>query len=494
MDTTTPLPEIAKTYEPTEIEKRWIARWAELKVFHANPDSTKAPFAMACPPPNVTGSLHLGHAVNGTIQDALARFKRMRGFEVLWQPGTDHAGIATQYVVEKKLYREEKKTRHDLGREAFTERIWAWKEEYGNTIHGQYKRLGASLDYDRWRFTMDEGYSRAVRRAFVKLYDKGYIYRGNRMINWCPSCLTSLSDLEVSQTEQADKLYYVRYPVADGEGDAGGTEVIVATVRPETMLGDVAVAVNPDDERYRGVVGRTVLLPLAERPIPVIADAHVEADFGTGALKITPAHDMNDYEIGLRHNLPIINTLTPNGQLNDKAGFYGGLDRFAARKKVVADLEEKGYLVKVEDYTHNVGHCSRCDSVLEPYLSDQWFVRMDELAKPAIRVVEENQVKFHPERWADVYLEWMRNIRDWNISRQLWWGHQIPVWYCPEGHQTVAEETPTACAKCGSHELKQDADVLDTWFSSALWPFATLGWPDTTPMFEKFYPTQVLST
>ena len=491
MDTTTPsLQEIPKAYEPKDVEAKWIQRWADLKVFHADPASDKTPYALACPPPNVTGSLHLGHAVNGTIQDALARFKRMQGHEVLWQPGTDHAGIATQYVVEKKLYKEEKKTRHDLGREEFTKRIWEWKEEYGNTIHGQYKRLGASLDYDRWRFTMDEGYSKAVRKAFVALYEKGYLYRGNRMINWGPQCLTSLSDLEVSQTEKQDKLYYVRYPLADGSG-----EITVATVRPETMLGDVAVAVNPTDDRYKAFVGKTVTLPLAGREIPVIADEHVEVDFGTGALKITPAHDMNDYEIGLRHDLPIINTLTPTGMLNDQAGVYGGVDRFKGRTKVVADLKEQGFLVKEEDYAHNVGHCSRCDSVLEPYLSDQWFVRMDELAKPAIKVVEEGKITFHPDRWAGVYLDWMRNIRDWNISRQLWWGHQIPVWYCPDGHVTTAETDPTACATCSSTELKQDPDVLDTWFSSALWPFATLGWPDTDAAeFKKFYPTQVLST
>ncbi|MNS30520.1 Valine--tRNA ligase [compost metagenome] len=491
MDTTTPsLQEIPKAYEPKDVEAKWVQRWEDLKVFHADPSSDKKPYAMACPPPNVTGSLHLGHAVNGTIQDALARFKRMQGHEVLWQPGTDHAGIATQYVVEKKLYKEEKKTRHDLGREEFLKRIWEWKEEYGTTIHGQFKRLGASMDYDRWRFTMDEGYSKAVRKAFVALYDKGYVYRGNRMINWCTQCLTSLSDLEVSQTEKKDKLYYVRYPLADGSG-----EITVATVRPETMLGDVAVAVNPTDDRYRSFVGKQVTLPLAGRTIPVIADDHVETDFGTGALKITPAHDTNDYEIGQRHGLPTINTLTPQGVLNAEAGAYEGLKAGKARTQIVADLAEQGFLVKEEDYTHNVGHCSRCDSVLEPYLSDQWFVKMSELAKPAIKVVEDGQITFYPDRWSGVYLDWMRNIRDWNISRQLWWGHQIPVWYCQDGHVSVSEDDVTACKTCGSSDLTRDPDVLDTWFSSALWPFATLGWPDTTtPEYKKFYPTQVLST
>jgi valyl-tRNA synthetase len=350
--------------------------------------------------------------------------------------------------------------------------------------------MGASLDYDRWRFTMDESYSRAVRRAFVKLYDKGYIYRGNRMINWCTSCLTSLSDLEVSQSERNDKLYYVRYPLADGSG-----EITVATVRPETMLGDVAVAVHPEDPRFKSFVGKQVKLPLTDREIPVIADEHVEIDFGTGALKITPAHDMNDYEIGQRHSLPLLNTLTPRGVLNELAGAYSGLDRFKARTQIVKDLEEQAFLVKIEDYTHNVGHCSRCESVLEPYLSDQWFVRMDELAKPAIKVVEDGKVTFYPERWSGVYLEWMRNIRDWNISRQLWWGHQIPVWHCDDcEHYNVAEVAPTSCSKCGSGKLHQDPDVLDTWFSSALWPYATLGWPDSTAELDKFFPTQVLST
>ncbi len=488
MSTTTPT-EIAKAYEPHEVEARWVARWTELGVFHADPTSTKPAFALACPPPNVTGSLHLGHAVNGTVQDILARTKRMQGFEVLWQPGTDHAGIATQFVVEKKLYKEEKKTRHDLGREEFLKRVWAWKQEYGDTIHGQYKRLGASLDYDRWRFTMDESYSHAVRKAFVALYEKGYIYRGNRMINWCTSCLTSLSDLEVTQKEQADKLYHVRYPLASGQG-----ELVVATVRPETMFGDMAVAVNPNDDRYKALVGQLVKLPLTDRTIPVIADEHVEVDFGTGALKITPAHDMNDYEIGLRHNLEVRNTLTPRGILNEAAGPYAGQHRDKARKLVVADLEEQGFLTKIEDYTHNVGRCSRCDTVLEPYLSDQWFVRMDELAKPAIDVVESGEVKFHPDRWGGVYLDWMRNIRDWNISRQLWWGHQIPIWYCPDGHYTTGETDPTACATCQKTELTRDNDVLDTWFSSALWTYATLGWPDETPELAKFHPTTVLST
>ncbi|MEB3195758.1 MAG: valine--tRNA ligase [Candidatus Sericytochromatia bacterium] len=487
-DVTTPL-EIAKAYEPTEVEARWVERWDALGVFRADVESPRPAFVLACPPPNVTGSLHMGHAVNGTVQDILARTKRMQGFEVLWQPGTDHAGIATQYVVEKKLYKETKQTRHDLGREAFLARVWEWKNESGDAIYGQYKRLGASLDYSRWRFTMDEGYSRAVRKAFVLLFNKGYIYRGNRMINWCPSCLTSLSDLEVAAKEQADALYHIRYPRVDGLGD-----VVVATVRPETMFGDVAVAVHPEDERYRALLGTRVRLPLTDRDLPVIGDAHVEPDFGTGCLKITPAHDMNDFEIGQRHGLETRNTLTPKGVLNEAAGAYAGLSREKARERVVADLEAGGYLVKKEDYLHNVGRCSRCDTVLEPYLSDQWFVRMAELAGPAIAAVERGAINFHPPRWGEVYLDWMRNIKDWNISRQLWWGHQIPVWYCPNGHVHAAETDLTACPTCGGGDLVRDADVLDTWFSSALWTYATLGWPDDTPELRKFHPTQVLST
>lgn len=481
--------EIPKQYEPKDVEARWVDRWESLGVFHANVNSERTPFVIACPPPNVTGALHLGHAVNGTIQDILARQHRMLGDEVLWQPGTDHAGIATQFVVEKKLYREERKTRHDLGRDEFVSRIWDWKQIYGDTILGQYRRLGASLDYKRWRFTMDEGYSKAVRRAFVRLYERGFVYRGNRMINWCPSCLTSLSDLEVSQVVQDDKLYFVAYPLLGEEG-----ELVVATVRPETMLGDVAVAVNPNDTRYAGWVGRQVQVPLADRAVPIIADEHVEMDFGTGALKITPAHDMNDYEIGLRHGLPVINTLSASAILNESAGQYAGLTREEARRRVVADLENEGWLRKIEDYQHSVGHCSRCDAVVEPYLSDQWFVRMAELAKPAIAAVEDGRIQFHPARWGGVYLDWMRQVRDWNISRQLWWGHQIPVWTCSAGHQTVVEETPRTCAHCDSQELVQDPDVLDTWFSSALWTFATQGWPEQTAELKYFHPTSVLST
>ncbi|MDB5100049.1 MAG: valine--tRNA ligase [Cyanobacteria bacterium RYN_339] len=482
MDITT-LQELPKTYEPKEVEARWTKLWEQSGVFHADAASSKPPYSIACPPPNVTGSLHIGHAVNGTIQDVLARTKRMQGHEVLWQPGTDHAGISTQFVVERKVYKEEKKSRHELGREEFMKRVWAWKEESGNAIHGQYKRLGASMDYDRWRFTMEEGYSRAVRKAFVLLYNKGYVYRGNRMINWCPRCQTSLSDLEVAQKELNDKLYYVKYG-----------ELVVATVRPETMLGDTAVAVNPNDDRYKAYVGTQVPLPLTNRTIPVIADDHVEVDFGTGALKITPAHDPNDYEIGLRHGLPVLNTLTPKGVLNELAAPYEGLDRFKARTQIVADLEAGGHLVKVEDYTHNVGHCDRCSTVLEPYLSDQWFVKMEELAKGAIRVVESGEVKFHPERWSGVYLDWMRNVRDWNISRQLWWGHQIPIWTTPDGRTIAAEDEETARQLAGTDELTRDPDVLDTWFSSALWTFATLGWPEDTAELRKFHPTNVLST
>ena len=481
--------EMSTAYQPKEVEGKWLEAWLKSGIFKADEDPTKKPFSMVLPPPNVTGALHLGHAVNGTIQDVLARSHRMMGFGVLWQPGTDHAGIATQNVVEKKLLRERKMTRHQVGREAFIKEVWAWKEEYGNTIIGQLKRLGASMDYDRWRFTMDEEYTKAIRTAFVHLFEKGIIYRGNRIINWCPRCLTSLSDLEVVYQESDSSLYYIHYPTEDGnEG------LVVATVRPETMFGDAAVAVHPEDERYVDLIGKNLRLPLTNRLIPVIADPYVEREFGTGALKITPAHDPNDFEIGARHSLAPIDILNNDGSLNEKAGKYAGMDRFEARKKVVEDLEKEGFLKKVEAYHNSVGFCQRCDTAVEPRLSEQWFVSMKELAQPAIQVVEEGKINFSPERWSGVYLDWLKNIRDWCISRQLWWGHRIPVWYCPCGEKISALEDPTECPKCGSRELVQDPDVLDTWFSSALWPFATLGWPDETPEMKYYYPTDVLST
>ncbi len=480
---------MATAYEPQSVEDTWIDRWQELGIFAMDRDPSKKPFSMVLPPPNVTGNLHLGHATNGTIQDVLARSKRMQGYGVLWQPGTDHAGIATQNVVERKLRTEEGKTRHDIGREAFISRVWEWKEHYGNTIVHQFKRLGTSMDPERWRFTMDEGYTQAIRVAFVHLFEKGLIYRGNRIINWCPRCLTSLSDLEVVHKQSDSTLYHVEYPLADGSGS-----ITIATVRPETIMGDVAIAVHPEDDRYRSFIGKQVRVPLTDRTVPVIADEAVERDFGTGALKITPAHDMTDYEIGQRHGLPTLVVIGPEGTMSELAGErYAGLDRFEARKAAVLDLKKDGVLVKEADYSNNVSHCDRCSTVVEPRLSDQWFVKMEPLAGPAIQVVEEGKIEFHPERWKGVYLDWLHNIKDWCISRQLWWGHRIPVWTCPDGHQTASVTDLTTCPTC-SQPAEQDPDVLDTWFSSALWPFATLGWPEKTPEFDYFYPTNVLST
>jgi valyl-tRNA synthetase len=480
---------MATAYEPQRVEDTWIDRWQELKVYAMNVDPTKKPFSMVLPPPNVTGNLHLGHATNGTIQDVLARSKRMQGYGVLWQPGTDHAGIATQNVVERKLRADEGKTRHDLGREEFISKVWEWKEHYGNTIIHQFKRLGTTMDFDRWRFTMDEGYTKAIRVAFVHLFEKGLIYRGNRIINWCPRCLTSLSDLEVVHKQSDSTLYHVQYTLVDGSGS-----ITIATVRPETIVGDVAIAVHPEDDRYRAFIGKQVRVPLTDRTVPVIADEAVERDFGTGALKITPAHDMTDYEIGQRHGLPTLDVLTPEGIMNELAGErLAGLDRFEARKVAVLDLSTDGVLIKEEDYTNNVSHCDRCSTVIEPRLSDQWFVKMEPLAGPAIQVVEDGQIDFHPDRWKGVYLDWLRNIKDWCISRQLWWGHRIPVWTCPDGHQTASVTDLKTCPQC-QQPAEQDPDVLDTWFSSALWPFATLGWPEKTPEFDYFYPTNVLST
>lgn len=480
--------ELPKVYNPVNVEKKWYAFWMEKDYFHARIDRAKKPFTIVIPPPNVTGSLHMGHALNNTIQDILIRRKRMEGEVTLWLPGTDHAGIATQNVVEKQLAKEGM-TRHDLGRQKFVERVWQWKEEYGNTIIGQLKRLGCSCDWERERFTMDESYSAAIRRVFVDLYNEGLIYRGNRIINWCPRCLTALSDIEVEHVDMEGKLWYVRYPLKDSK-----EYLVIATTRPETMLGDTAVAVHPDDSRYQKFIGRVAVLPLVGRELPVIADAYVDPQFGTGALKITPAHDPNDFEIGQRHDLPSVNVLTPEARINENGNEFVGMDRHDCREAVVEALEEAGLIEKIENHFHAIGHCYRCHTMIEPYLSEQWFVTMKPLAKPAINVVKNGQIKFVPEKWSRVYLEWMENIKDWCISRQLWWGHQIPAWYCECGETVVSLEEPKACPKCKGSKLTQEEDVLDTWFSSALWPFATMGWPEETEDLKYFYPTSVLST
>ncbi|HHW72473.1 MAG TPA: valine--tRNA ligase [Firmicutes bacterium] len=479
-----------KTYDPKEVEQKWYQYWEENGFFHAEADENRQPFSVVIPPPNVTGQLHMGHALDNTYQDILVRWRRMQGYNTVWVPGTDHAGIATQARVEDHIRETEGKTRHDLGREEFLKRTWAWKEEYGRTILNQLKRLGSSLDWERERFTMDEGCSRAVREVFVRLFEKGWIYQGNYSVNWCPVCSTTLSDIEVEHEDEAGKLYHIRYPLADGSG-----YVEVATTRPETMLGDTAVAVNPADERYQTIVGKTAIVPLVDREVPVIADDYVDMEFGTGVVKITPAHDPNDFEIGLRHNLPQVQVIGRDAAMTQEAGRYAGLDRYEARRRVVADLQELGLLVKIEDHQHAVGQCYRCHTVVEPLVSRQWFVKMDELAKPAIAAVENGEIRFIPERFSKHYLHWMRNLRDWCISRQLWWGHRIPVWYCDQcGEVFASVDEPKACRKCGSENIRQDPDVLDTWFSSALWPFSTLGWPDETKDLKHFYPTSVLVT
>jgi len=479
-----------KTYDPKEVEQKWYQYWEEKGYFHAEVDESKEPFCVVIPPPNITGQLHMGHALDNTYQDILVRWKRMQGCNTVWIPGTDHAGIATQARVEDHIRETEGKTRHDLGREEFLRRTWAWKEEYGRTILNQLKRLGASLDWQRERFTMDEGCSRAVREVFVRLFEKGWIYQGNYSVNWCPVCSTTLSDIEVEHEESAGKLYHIKYPIADGSG-----YVEIATTRPETMLGDTAVAVNPGDERYRHLVGQMVIVPLVDREVPVIADDYVDMEFGTGVVKITPAHDPNDFEIGQRHNLPQVQVIGRDAVMTDEAGKYAGLDRYEARRSIVEDLQQLGLLVKVEEHQHAVGQCYRCGTVVEPLVSKQWFVKMAELAKPAIAAVENGEIRFIPERFSKHYLHWMRNIRDWCISRQLWWGHRIPVWYCRDCGEVFARvDEPTSCAKCGSENIYQDPDVLDTWFSSALWPFSTLGWPDETKELKHFYPTSVLVT
>jgi valyl-tRNA synthetase len=485
--------EFATRFDPKEAEPRVYAMWDDTGSFRAQAESTREPFTIVIPPPNVTGSLHIGHALNNTLQDILIRVKRMEGYEALYLPGTDHAGIATQTVVERALRETEKKTRWDIGREEFLKRVWAWKEQSGNTILMQLRRLGCSCDWSRTRFTMDEGYSRAVRHVFVSLFKKEFIYRGLAIVNWCPKCRTALSDLEVETPKDPPpgKLWHIKYPV---KGEAGKF-LTVATTRPETMLGDTAVAVHPDDPRYKSLIGKTVVLPLLNREIPVIADAIlVDPKFGSGVVKVTPAHDPNDFETGKRHKLKAIVVMDEGAVMNDAAGPYKGLDRYKAREKIVADLEAQGLLEKTEEHPTPIGRCYRCETAIEPYLSEQWFCSMKDLAAPAIAAVKRGEIKFTPERWAKVYLDWMENIRDWCISRQIWWGHRIPVWYCASGHATAAAENPASCAKCGAKELRQDNDVLDTWFSSALWPFATLGWPEETVDLEKFYPGQVLVT
>ncbi|AAM24038.1 valyl-tRNA synthetase [Caldanaerobacter subterraneus subsp. tengcongensis MB4] len=482
--------DIAKTYNPKEFEDRIYSFWMEKGFFTPEIDPEKKPFTIVIPPPNVTGELHMGHALDNTLQDILIRWRRMQGYAALWIPGTDHASIATEIKVLDKIREETGKTKKDLTREEFLEKAWEWKDKYENRILSQLKKLGSSCDWTRTAFTMDEKRSKAVREVFVSLYEKGLIYKGNRIINWCPSCNTALSDAEVEHKEHKGHLWYIKYPVK-GEEDY----VVIATTRPETMLGDVAVAVHPEDERYRHLIGKTLILPLVGREIPVIADEYVDPSFGTGAVKVTPAHDPNDFEIGVRHNLPFVNIMNENATINENGGKYEGLDRYEAREKIVKDLEEQGLLLKVEEHVHNVGHCYRCDTVVEPLLSEQWFVKMEPLAKPALQVVKEGKIKFVPERFEKIYTNWLENIKDWCISRQLWWGHRIPAWYCEDcGHVTVSREDPVKCEVCGSTNIHQDENVLDTWFSSALWPFSTMGWPEETEDLKYFYPTDVLVT
>jgi valyl-tRNA synthetase len=503
MSETSPASGPAKVYSPQDVEKRWYSTWESAGLFHATVNPEKTPYTIVIPPPNVTGVLHMGHMLNNSLQDAFIRYKRMTGYEACWVPGTDHAGIATQHVVERSLQKEGK-TRHDLGREKFIERVWAWKQEYGGVIVKQLRTLGSSCDWQREKFTMDETLSNAVREVFVRLYEDGLIYRGKYIVNWCPKDHTAISDDEVNHTEHQGKLYYIRYPLASKPGE----HIVVATTRPETMLGDTAVAVNPKDERYAHLVGTMVTLPLTGRTIPVVADDFVDAAFGTGLVKVTPAHDPNDYWIGQRHRLPQINIFDISAKLNDEApAAYRGMDRFDARKKILADLEAAGLLEKVADHVNKVGHCYRCDTIIEPYLSDQWFVKMQPLAEPALKAVTGGAIRFHPDRWVKVYEHWMTNIRDWCISRQLWWGHRIPVWYCEStGYRTdncarpiVARTTPDTCPHCGGTALRQDSDVLDTWFSSWLWPFSVHDWPGQEQTgkandLKYFYPTDTLVT
>ena len=481
--------ELAKTYDPAEVEDRTYKFWLDGNYFHAEVDANKQPYTIVIPPPNITGQLHMGHALDNTLQDILIRYRRMQGRAALWIPGTDHASIATEAKIVEAM-KAEGLTKEDLGREKFLERAWDWKEKFGGRIISQLKKLGASCDWERERFTLDEGCSNAVREVFVRLYQKDLIYRGERIINWCPHCLTSISDAEVVYSEQNGNFWHLRYPVK------GSDEYLqLATTRPETLLGDTAVAVHPDDERYKHLIGKSVVLPLVGREIPIVADSYVEMDFGTGVVKITPAHDPNDFEVGLRHNLPVINVMTDDAKINELGGKYEGMDRYEARKAIVRDLEEQGFLVKIEPLNHNVGACYRCNSVVEPRISKQWFVRMEPLAKPAVESVKNGDIKFIPGRLEKIYFNWMENIKDWCISRQLWWGHRIPAWYCPDcGEIIVSRVDPEKCHKCGSTNLKQDEDTLDTWFSSALWPFSTLGWPEENLDLKYFYPTDTLVT
>ena len=482
--------ELPKTYDPKSVEDKLYSFWNDSGFFHAEVNPDKKPYTIVIPPPNVTGQLHMGHAFDETLQDILIRTKRMQGYEALWMPGTDHAGIATQIKVEENLRKEEGLTRYDLGREKFLERVWDWKNKYGDRIISQLKKLGSSCDWERERFTMDEGCSKAVREVFVNLYNKGLIYKGHRIINWCPHCTTALSDAEVEYETQPGKLWHIRYPLSDGSG-----ELVVATTRPETFMGDTGVAVNPNDERYKHLIGKTCILPIMNREIPIFGDEYVDMEFGTGCVKVTPCHDPNDFEMGQRHNLEQILVFNEDATVNENGGKYEGMDRYECRKAVIKDLEEGGYLVKIEDHEHNVGTCYRCGTTVEPMTSAQWFVKMAPLAKPAMDVVTEGKTRFVPDRFSKTYLRWMENVHDWCISRQLWWGHRIPAFYCDDcGEMTVSKEDIHVCPKCGSHNVRQEEDVLDTWFSSALWPFSTLGWPEKTKELEYFYPTSTLVT
>ncbi len=486
--------ELAKTYDPHGLEDKIYQRWMERKYFHAEVDRSKKPFTIVIPPPNITGQLHMGHALDNTMQDILIRFRRMQGYNTLWQPGTDHASIATEVKIIEKL-KEEGIDKHDLGREKFLERAWDWKKEYGGRIISQLKKLGSSCDWDRERFTMDEGCNKAVTEVFCKMHEKGYIYKGARMINWCPVCNTSISDAEVEYEEQAGHLWHIKYPVLKEDGTESGEYLTFATTRPETMLGDTAVAIHPEDKRYAHLRGKKLMLPLMNREIPVVEDTYVDMEFGTGVVKITPAHDPNDFEVGKRHNLPIVNIMNDNATINENGGKYAGMDRYEARKAIVAELDAMGLLVKVEDYSHNVGTHDRCKTTIEPLVKQQWFVRMSELIQPAVEAVKNGAIKLIPERMEKTYYNWTDNIKDWCISRQLWWGHRIPAYYCDAcGEIVVAKEMPEVCPKCGGKHFTQDPDTLDTWFSSALWPFSTLGWPDKTEALDYFYPTDVLVT
>ena len=487
--------ELAKTYDPKGIEDKLYQKWLEKKYFHAEVDRSKKPFTIVIPPPNITGQLHMGHALDNTMQDILIRFKRMQGYNALWQPGTDHASIATEVKIIEKL-KEQGIDKNDLGRDGFLERAWEWKKEYGGRIIEQLKKLGSSCDWDRERFTMDEGCNKAVTEVFCKMHEKGWIYKGSRIINWCPVCNTSISDAEVEYEEQAGHFWHIKYPLMDENGQPSTTEFLeFATTRPETMLGDTAVAVNPEDDRYKNLIGRKVLLPIINREIPIVADSYVDMEFGTGVVKITPAHDPNDFEVGKRHNLPEINIMNDDATINANGGKFEGMDRYEARKAIVKELDEMGLLVRIEDYSHNVGTHDRCKTTIEPLIKKQWFVKMDELIKPAVKAVKDGEIKLVPERMEKTYFNWTDNIRDWCISRQLWWGHRIPAYYCDKcGETVVAKEAPGVCPKCGCDHFSQDPDTLDTWFSSALWPFSTLGWPEKTEDLDYFYPTDVLVT